>query len=246
MGLALRKLAEEGVERFVITADHGYLYGEELAESDKIDPPGGKTVLCHRRVWAGQGGAASESYLLTEVSRFGAPSDLEMAVPWNLAGFRTAGPTAYFHGGLSPQEILLPVIVVTPNSSGSGRRALRSSRGKCRWGAPKYYSIPECPHASAFARDCLLSLARCASGGSSRGRGLRNSRERVLWIPGVDGCSGVAVSKRGSSKATEANTVALMLTSKAPSRGTVSIHLVDAATGVELKKLENVEVSLAI
>ena len=26
LALALRKLAEEGVERFVITADHGYLY----------------------------------------------------------------------------------------------------------------------------------------------------------------------------------------------------------------------------
>jgi hypothetical protein len=45
---------------------------------------------------------------------------------------------------------------------------------------------------------------------------------------------------------TEVNTVALMLTSKAPSRGTVSVYLVDAATNVDLKKIENVEVSLAI
>jgi hypothetical protein len=45
---------------------------------------------------------------------------------------------------------------------------------------------------------------------------------------------------------TEVNTVALMLTGKAPSRGILSIHVVDAATGVELKKLDNVEVSLAI
>ena len=56
---------------------------------------------------------------MTEVSRFGAASDLEMAVPWNLAGFRTSGPTAYFHGGLSPQEILLPVMVVTPKITGA-------------------------------------------------------------------------------------------------------------------------------
>ena len=74
LSLALRKLAEEGVEQFVIAADHGYLYGEELAESEKIDPPGGKTTLIHRRVWAGLGAAASDSYLLTEVSRFGAAS----------------------------------------------------------------------------------------------------------------------------------------------------------------------------
>ena len=77
------------MEHFVITADHGYLYGEELAESEKIDPPGGKTVLCHRRVWAGQGAAASESYMLTKFPISELSSDLEMAVPWNLAGFRT-------------------------------------------------------------------------------------------------------------------------------------------------------------
>ena len=45
---------------------------------------------------------------------------------------------------------------------------------------------------------------------------------------------------------TEPNTVALMLTGKAPSKGTISIHLVDVATGVELQRLENVEVSIAI
>ena len=28
--LALRTLAENGIERFVVTADHGYIFGEEL------------------------------------------------------------------------------------------------------------------------------------------------------------------------------------------------------------------------
>ena len=44
--LALRRLAENGVERFVIAADHGYVFGEDLAESDKIDPPGEKGGHC--------------------------------------------------------------------------------------------------------------------------------------------------------------------------------------------------------
>lgn len=53
-------------------------------------------------------------------------------------------------------------------------------------------------------------------------------------------------SLENDSNETEANTVALMLNAKAPSRGTISIYLLDAASGVELKKLENVEVALAI
>ena len=38
----------------------------------------------------------------------------------------------------------------------------------------------------------------------------------------------------------------LMLTGKIPSTGTVSVYLLDADSGVELKKIENVEVSIAI
>jgi hypothetical protein len=47
-------------------------------------------------------------------------------------------------------------------------------------------------------------------------------------------------------KTTEPNTVTLMLTGKIPSTGTVSVHLLDADSGVELKKIEEVEVSIAI
>lgn len=245
LGLALRKLAEEGVERIVVTADHGYLYGEDLAESEKIDPPAGKAALCHRRVWAGKGGAASDSYLLTEVAKFGASSDLEMAVPWNLAGFRTSGPTAYFHGGLSPQEILLPVLVVTPKALGKkgGQGALWELVAGSAKVTTRFLSVRiqgrRAP--GLFADSWPIVKVEVRVGGE------------VCAIP-VSGSYGFqestgAVSLRSSegvSSMTEENTVALMLTNKAPAKGTLSIHLVDAATGVELKKVENVEVSLGI
>jgi hypothetical protein len=245
LGLAMRKLAEEGVERFVVAADHGYIYGEDLAESEKIDPPGGKTVLCHRRVWAGQGGAASDSYLLTEASQFGATSELEMAVPWNLAGFRTAGPTSYFHGGLSPQEILLPVITATT-------KATEAAKGvkKLLW---------ELSLGSAKVTARFLSVRIQA-----RSPGLFVDAWPTVRVEVRAGAETCAIPVSGSygfqestgavalrsldtdPTVTEVNTVALMLTSKAPSRGTVSVYLVDAATNVDLKKIENVEVSLAI
>jgi len=245
LGLAIRKLADEGIERFVITADHGYLFGEDLAESDKIDPPGGKTLLFHRRVWVGRGGSASERYLLTEVSRFGAGSDLEMAVPWNLAGFRTAGPTAYFHGGLSPQEILLPVAVVSPKIAAASKRAQKLS-WQVSLGSAKvttrFLSVRiQASSQGLFAASWPSVRAEVRAGGevcSIPVSGLYGFQETTgaLWLRSLE----------GQPTATELNSVTLMLTGKAPSRGTVSIHIVDAATGVELHKLENVEVSLAI
>lgn len=245
LGLALRKLAEEGVERFVITADHGYLYGEELAEGDKIDPPGGKTLLSHRRVWAGQGGAASPTYLLTEVSRFGAASDLEMAVPWNLAGFRTAGPTAYFHGGLSPQEILLPVIVATPLAN-LANKAAKKLTWELSLGSAKvtsrFLSVRLLARAQGlFAENWPIVRVEVRSGGeicsvpNSSSYGYMESNGAVALR-----------SLEAEPTMTEPNSIALMLTNRAPTRGTVSLHVLDAATGVELKKVENVEVSLAI
>src|ERR1017187_8480200 len=229
LGLAMRRLAEEGVEKFVIAADHGYLYGEDLSESEKIDPPGGRAVLCHRRVWAGQGGAASENYLLTEVSRFGVASDLEMAVPWNLAGFRTSGPTAYFHGGLSPQEILLPVMVVTPKITGAvkgtKKLAWEVSLGSAKVTA-RFLSVRiQARSQGLFAESWPVVRIEVRAAGE------------VCAIP-VSGSYGFqeatgAVALRSletEPAVTEVNTVALMLTGKAPSRGTLSIHVVDAAT----------------
>lgn len=245
LALAARKLAGQGFEKLVIAADHGYLFGEDLAESDKIDVPGGKTVLPHRRVWVGQGAAANDSYLLTEVARFGAASDFEMAVPWNIAGFRTAGPSAYFHGGLSPQEILLPVIVATPKNLGATQGARKLiwdvSVGSAKITA-RFFSVRiQARSQGLFTEPWPVVRVEVQSAGE------------VCAIPvsasyGFQEATGAVALRalENDQAVTEVNTVALMLTGKAPSRGTVTIHVLDAATLVELKKLENVEVSLAI
>lgn len=51
-----RVLMGLGVEVILVTADHGYLFGEELGSDMKIDAPGGDTVDLHRQVWIGRGG----------------------------------------------------------------------------------------------------------------------------------------------------------------------------------------------
>jgi hypothetical protein len=110
----LRILSGLGLNRFILTADHGYIFGEELGEDMKIDPPGGETLDLTRRAWVGRGGTADSSYLRLRLSDLGQVGDLEMAVPWRFACFRVkGGARAYFHGGLSPQELIVPVLTLT-------------------------------------------------------------------------------------------------------------------------------------
>lgn len=85
---ACRVLTECGVKTIIFTADHGYLFGEELGSDMKIDPPGGETVELHRRVWIGRGGSASKSYLRTCLADFGIESNLELAVSRDFACFK--------------------------------------------------------------------------------------------------------------------------------------------------------------
>lgn len=112
----IRRLAEYGCGRVIVVADHGYLFGEELDSAMKIDPPGGQQVDLHRRVWVGRGGAANPAYLRARLDAFcPCEDDLELATPWGLGAFRTpGGARAYFHGGLSPQELLIPVMKLVP------------------------------------------------------------------------------------------------------------------------------------
>jgi hypothetical protein len=243
--LAARKLAEAGVERLVIATDHGYVFGEDLAESEKIDAPGGKTALLHRRVWVGKGGTASHSYLRTTLAKMGVASDLEIAVPWNLTGFRASGPTAYFHGGLSPQEILLPVLTLVPRDWAAGQNA-RKIAWELAIGSPKITTR-------------FLSVR--ITGQSQNLFETEWPRVRIEVRTGGEICSIPVIGTYGFNEATgevalrsaevdprtiDPNTVALMLTSKAPAIGVLSVHLMDASTGAELKRIESVEVSIAI
>jgi len=110
---AMRALARAGVARFIVTADHGFLLGEELSEAMKVDPPGGHTVELHRRCWIGRGGAASDHYLRFRAPDLGLGGDLEFAFPRGLGAFKVPGGNqVYFHGALSLQELVIPVLTL--------------------------------------------------------------------------------------------------------------------------------------
>lgn len=108
------KLAKAGVSRVVITADHGFIaLSRRLGDAYKIDAPQGGIGELHRRAWIGRGGTTHASALRLPLGTTGASTDADLSilVPRELALFKAGGSKQFFHGGLSPQELVIPVIV---------------------------------------------------------------------------------------------------------------------------------------
>lgn len=111
---AVRVLVKAGVSRFVITADHGFVYAPGVDPGLTMGAPGGKTVELHPRVWIGEGGTSGEGFFRVKASDLALQGPLEVAFPLGMGSFRVkGGGAAYFHGGVSPAENVLPVVRLT-------------------------------------------------------------------------------------------------------------------------------------
>lgn len=116
------KLGKAGVRRVVITADHGFIaLSRRLGDAYKIDAPKGGAGELHRRAWIGRGATDHPSVLRLPLASTGITTDLDLLVPKSLALFRAGGSKQFFHGGLSPQELIIPVLVAelaSPDGAG--------------------------------------------------------------------------------------------------------------------------------
>ena len=243
---AVRILKELGAQNFIITADHGYLFGEEIGEEMKIDAPGGNTVDLHRRVWIGKGGAAHPAYLRAKLADFGLNDELELATPWNFAVFKVSGGAkAYFHGGLSPQELIIPVIAFS-----AGQTEAAPLTGDIHW------TLVLGSASGKIGRFCSVQV-----GGSAAGlfeitppavRVEVRAGNKIISTPVTasynfaEGTGDVQLRlQKDNPKAIEPNTISLMIT-RETSQKKVSVHLVDAAGGAELGRLKDIELALGI
>jgi hypothetical protein len=109
---AISKLAKVGVERVVVSADHGHLFASDRDESMRIEAPGGATVDLHRRCWVGRGGSTPAGCIRVSASALGYASDLDLVFPKGCGVFKAGGDLAFHHGGPSLQEMVVPVLTV--------------------------------------------------------------------------------------------------------------------------------------
>jgi hypothetical protein len=237
----VKVLFQLGVRSAVVTADHGHLFGESLGSDRQIPAPGGETVALHRRAWVGRGGASDASFARFSAAHLGLGGDLVVAVPWGTACFTAPGATGgYFHGGGSPQELVVPVLTV--RSSG----AAPASDAAARWTI-----APTRPKLTALVATLLV-------GGEAEGLFAAPTRRvrvevrdgrKVIGRPsaaayGFDEATGeLALTYDVATRSFRANTVTVRLDA-APGGRKVRVVLLDARTDQELAEHE-LDVALA-
>jgi hypothetical protein len=233
----IRRLASLGVRHVVLAADHGHLFVEEPDEAMKIDPPGGQTVDLHPRVWIGRGGTAAPGYMRVTASQLGLAGDLELAFPLGLACFRTRGSSrGYCHGGISLQELVLPVASITVHESraadvGTATVMLSVTKPKI---TTRFFSVE----------------ARYIVGGLF---GDDTKRVKAVVRTNRTEVGMAAMAAYGFEEGTQEvvlekdrpNAITMMLTTEIEA-ATVSVHVLDATTQVELAALKNIPVEITI
>jgi hypothetical protein len=242
----VRVLADHGVRTIVLVADHGHLFADEIGEDMKIEAPGGKVEDLHRRVWVGVGGTSEPSYLRTSLASLGVDSEFDLATPWTFAVFKSKGGCrAYFHGGLSPQELIVPVVVlrstVKPSAHSTGYQwTLTPGTAKL---TTRFFSVQVAgsqAESSLFGfepptvRIELRANKKCVSKPVSASYGFEDATGEV----------NLKLSE-GDTRKIEPNTVTLMLTDEIGQK-TVGVYLLDATTGVELTSPLSVDVAISM
>lgn len=217
---AIAKLLHAGIHRVVVTADHGFLATRQLGDERRIDKPATGNGELHRRAWIGRGGTSSQSTLKVPLNAFGITGDLDIITPRGLGVFTSGGGLQFFHGGLSPQELIVPVIVVTRTEASPEPKyqiALSVAGGRITTGV---IAVTIAMTGDLFTSESPI-LVR-----------LIQNENHVATVVGGDGyhrSTGAIDAKANSTQV-----VTMQITENLRPGTTATLEVLDAATGVRL------------
>jgi hypothetical protein len=109
------KLTSANATNLLITSDHGFIYQDEVEESDySVAEAGGAELLnTDRRFIIGRSLIESDGIKKYSSVALGLDGDLEVVIPKSINRFRKRGSaTRYIHGGCTLQETVVPVLHV--------------------------------------------------------------------------------------------------------------------------------------
>lgn len=109
----VRKIANANGSNMLLTADHGFLFQQsEVSEGDDLPmPSAGEWLMRNRRFALGRGIADNGAVKTFTAAQLGLDGDWEAAFPLGLGRFPLRGSgKRYVHGGLSMQEVIVPVV----------------------------------------------------------------------------------------------------------------------------------------
>jgi len=111
----VRRLTEAiSATRYIITADHGFLYKrDKLKESDKVNIKNSKDCEVNKRFIISESALYLEGTTTLSLDYLGEDNDYYVTVPLGADIFKVpGGGQNYVHGGSSLQELIIPVIKV--------------------------------------------------------------------------------------------------------------------------------------
>lgn len=109
----IQKIAGGGnTYRFIVTADHGFLYRrDKLEESDKINGISDKKAFKNRRFVIAEDALIDDGVDNFQLGKsLGNDDSRKVSLPISHNVFKASGGMNYVHGGSSPQELLIPVV----------------------------------------------------------------------------------------------------------------------------------------
>jgi hypothetical protein len=113
--VAIHTLQQQGFHEVVIATDHGFCLNMQAEAGDVCVKPQGHWVNAHDRSLVGNGAADSHSFVVA-AERVGIRGDFaQFAGPRTMAPYRAG--LLYFHGGISLQEAVVPVLTVRLEST---------------------------------------------------------------------------------------------------------------------------------
>lgn len=109
--VAVHKLRDMGFDRAVIVTDHGFFLNTQAEAGDICAKPAGTWIVnAHDRMLLGDGTSDSNNVVMG-ADRLGIRGDFaQAAFPRSMAPY--GGGHVYFHGGVSLQETVVPIIIV--------------------------------------------------------------------------------------------------------------------------------------
>lgn len=216
------RLGRLGVGRVVVTADHGFIVlSDSLASGHVLERPGGTGEL-HRRCWVGRGGVTPPGACRLALAALGVGGGLDLVVPEGVAVFPLPGTRQFFHGGLSPQELVVPVISMdlTPPAAAVVAPAVAISiAGKGI--TTGVFAVTLTFTGSVFASEVTVRvLARTVEG--------TTPAARLVAGDGYDPQSGTV------TVTIEPAVLTFQVTANLERSTPVELHVLDAASGAEL------------
>lgn len=221
---AVARLLHAGLQRVVITADHGFLAVRQLGDERKIDKPATGAGELHRRAWIGRGGTGSDSTIKLPLAAFGVAGDLDIIAPRGLGVFTAGGGLQFFHGGLSPQELIVPLITVEstqPTLDPQYRIELKVAGGSITTGV---VAVALTMIGDLFTSESLVRLQ------------LVQDKERVGVVVGGDGFD--SATETIDTTVDPPRVITMQIVRNLVAGSTATLEVTDAATGVQLAKLD--------